>query len=81
MTLTMSTTHVARVRAGTPTDPHAHHRREALALHRSGRRTRRRAHLAKLRSALRSVTAPFESSVRVPDAEPFAAGSGGRVDL
>ena len=30
---------------------------------------------------LRAVTAPFESSVRVPDAEPFAAGSGGRVDL
>lgn len=81
MTLTLPTTHATHVRVGAPTDPHAHHRREALALHRSVRRTRRRAHLAKLRSTLRAVTAPFESSVRVPDAEPFAAGSGGRVDL
>lgn len=81
MTLTMSTTHAAHIRAGTPTDPHAHHRREALALHRSRRRTRRRAHLAKLRSTLLAVKAPFESLGPVRDAEPFAAGSGGGVDL
>jgi len=79
--MTMATTHAAHVRAGTHTDPHARHRREALALHRSRRRTRRRAHLAKLRTTLRAVTAPFESSVRVRKAEAFAAGSGGGVDL
>ena len=81
MTLTLSTASVTHARTMTLTDPHAHHRREALALHRSRRRTRRRMRRAMLQTTLRAAAAPLETLSRWRDAAPSAVGSGGRVDL
>lgn len=82
MTLTTSQlVHTGLVRTGTHPDPHAHHRREALARHRSRRKAVRRARLSMLQTTLRSATAPLESLIRLRDVAPFASGSGGRADL
>jgi hypothetical protein len=80
MTHTLATVQVTHARTRTPTDPHAHHRRAALELHRSRRRARRRARASKLQPAFRAA-ATLASLSWWRDAEPSAAGSGSRVDL
>lgn len=59
MTLTLSTAYDTHARTQSLTDPHAHHRREAYARHRSRRQTRRRLRLAMLQSTLRNAAAPW----------------------
>lgn len=82
--MTLTTTqlvHTGLVRTGTHLDPHAHHRREALALHRARRKALRRERLSTLRTTVRAAAAPLESLGRLRDVAPFASGSGGRADL
>lgn len=77
--MTFTSPSLIHTSSSTATDLHAHHRREALALHRVRRRARRRRRLTTLLATIRGTAAPFRVQWR--DVEPSAAGSGGRVDL